>query len=355
MPVTEEQLIQLMKSKGITDEQINQGRAMKMARQAIPQQPQQNKPQSVNDMIRGINPVLGDAVGKMAGTVQQLAGVNNTATTDPYQKALLEEQAKAQFREPEYVVSYDQSGQPVFTKAPGNIKNAPFYSTQQGGQYYQARTGQAESQGEQAKTETDIMNQVKDKLSSEGGQGITPGTTVQAGPYNIPLNPKLSEAEQGVIGGVQSMEPMIGEIQKSLESGVLESSFGDVGRTVNQLLADRQSALFTANNPKLQQLQSQLNTLKKTIPFTEGGKQLTETEKAMVMALLNISGKPNPQIMNDINQAMQILRAKEKLALGGRNAALQGTQQPQQAGQVNAGGFDVSKMSDEELAKMAGG
>lgn len=224
-----------------------------------------------------------------------------------------------------------------------NARRGPFWASDPGQAYYQARTGQASAQGQQAQTETDIMNQVKDQLGNgqTGPSNITPGTTVQAGPYNIPLNPKLTESEQGVIGGVQSMEPMIGEISESLKQDkALDTPFGDFGRTFQQMRADRQSALFTSTNPKLQQLQSKLNTLKKTIPFTEGGKQLTETEKSMVMALLNISGKPDTQIMTDINQAMGILRAKEKLALGGRNAAIESKVQPSQVG-----GYDPDKES----------
>lgn len=258
--------------------------------------------------------------------------------------AMMMENYKSQLanenKTPEYVVSYDESGSPVFTQAPGRVKNAPFYASGLGERFYGSKIGQAEAMGSQAKTETELMDMVKEEvqkaMSGQGGQGVPPGTTVQAGPINYPVNPKLTESEQGVIGGVRGMEPIIGEIKKSLESGILDSGMGDLGRTFNQLRADRQSALFTATNPKLQQLQSQLNTLKKTIPFTEGGKQLTSTEKAMVMALLNISGKSNVQIKNDINQAMQILRAKEQLALGGRNVAMQGQlqTQPTQSGQA---------------------
>src|SRR3990167_2596878 len=284
-------------------------------------------------------------VGKAGDAFTILGGGQPRDMGDDYSKLYAQEAIKKQFEEPSYVVSYDKEGNPVFTKAPGNIKNAPFYASPAGGQYYQARTGQAEAQGTQAKTETEMINtvlpQIRQSMSGQGGD-ITPGTTVQAGPFNVPLNPKLTESEQGVIGGVQAMEPKIAEIEQSLNSGILETpNLGDVGRTINQLRADRQSALFTATNPKLQQLQSELNTLKKTIPFTEGGKQLTETEKSMVLALLNISGKNNGQIMLDINRAMQILRAKEQLALGGRNVALEGTSN------VRTGGNDLDAINAE--------
>lgn len=98
MPVTEEQLIALMKQKGITDEQIAQGRAMRTAKKF---QPQQQQGQGVGDILNRINPTVGNAVGKMAGTWQQLAGVNPQANeADDYSKLYAQEAIKSQFENP---------------------------------------------------------------------------------------------------------------------------------------------------------------------------------------------------------------------------------------------------------------
>jgi len=103
MPVSEEQMIALMKSKGISDEQISQGRAIKQARsitqpqQQFAQQPQaapQGQPQSINEMLRRINPVMGDAVGKMAGAIQQVGGVTPKTSSDDLATFMAKEQYK---------------------------------------------------------------------------------------------------------------------------------------------------------------------------------------------------------------------------------------------------------------------
>ena len=76
----------------------------------------------------------------------------------------------------------------------------------------------------------------------------------------------------------------------------------------------------------------------------------------MVLALLNISGKSNDQIMNDLNQAMGILRAKERLALGGANAARQGqVQTAPVTTSEQQDPNDFSQMSDDELRAIASG
>jgi len=106
----------------------------------------------------------------------------------------------------------------------------------------------------------------------------------------------------------------------------------------------------------LQSFQSDLNNLKRLIPFTDGGKQLTPFEAKRVFALLNTMGKNDVQIGNDIQAAVSIVMAKGGLAIGGRNSAIQGIQQPQQNQAPTTGGtgnpFDG--VSDDELRKMAG-
>lgn len=97
MPVTEEQLIALMKEKGITDEQIAQGRAMRTARSFQSKQ----QPSGVGDLINKFTPNLKDSLGKVASTWQQLAGVNPQANeSDDYSKLYAQEAIKKQFESP---------------------------------------------------------------------------------------------------------------------------------------------------------------------------------------------------------------------------------------------------------------
>jgi len=60
--------------------------------------------------------------------------------------------------------------------------------------------------------------------------------------------------------------------------------------------------------------------LKAQLPFSAGGKQLTDTEKELVFRGLNMTGKSDDSILRGLNQAMAILREKENLALHGLQA-----------------------------------
>lgn len=313
---------------------------------------QSNFGQSQDNQNRGLGRSVGDILMRIGGGKPDYSNLLD----QQYKQAQID---SLKNRQNNLTPIIDESGNITgYQQAPfGNIKFAPVgYSPA-----YQDRAVAAaeasragvplkEAQTQNAQQAGQLVSQA---MSGQANQpsNIPPGTTVTSGGITIPLNPKLTESEQGVIGGVQGMEPMISQIEQSLNSGILESPLGDFGRTLNQLMADRQSALFTAANPRLQDLQSQLNALKKTIPFTEGGKQLTTTEKAMVMALLNISGKPNDRIMKDLNQAMQILRAKEQLAIGGRNAALQSNSHTQ----VNSSNHQIVTGADGKQYRIVGG
>lgn len=342
MPFSEQELIQLIKSKGGTDQQIQQAQAMRQTNGIVPQQKQ--GPQSINDMLRGINPVLGDAVGKMAGAMTQMGGA--TPPTD-YSKIFATEQAKAQFRDKDYVVSYDENGQPVFNQAPGNVKNAPFYSTPQGGQYYGEKTRQAGSQADQANAETGLMNQVmpavQEAMAGNKGQ-LPPGASVSAGPVTFQPNPRLTDTEQAAVAGSQALEPVVQKILSEIQGGIFGQG-DDVERTARQGIVDSGNSMLSSQDTKLQSFQSDINNLKRLIPFTDGGKQLTPFEAKRVFALLNTTGKNDQQIYKDIQAAVSIVMAKGGLAIGGRNAAIQGISQPTQQQKFKS----PSEMTDEEI------
>lgn len=209
-----------------------------------------------------------------------------------------------------------------------NAERGPFWASQPGQAYYDARTSQAKSQGEQAATETGLMKDFQDKVQSGGA--IPPGTTQQAGPYNIPLNPVLTDTAQGAIAGADKFEPLVARVKELVGGGALNNG---KSRTYTQFLAEGGGSpirrLLTKDDSILEELASARQELFK-LAFTEGGKTLSPTELPIVKAGLDFFGKGDAQIISDFEKAMAILRSKKQLALGGRNAALGGGQQTQQ-------------------------
>lgn len=208
-----------------------------------------------------------------------------------------------------------------------NARRGPFWASQPGQEYYDARTGQARAQGEQATTETDLMNQVKDKIGSGNGADITPGTTMQAGPYNIPLNPKLDTDQASAISSAQTFGPQMDKIAEMVRGGIFNSArpglLGKIERTTRQAGVDSGIPMLTAADPQLQEVQGYLNSVRR-YAFGEGGKNLTGTEKEIVYRLLDTTGKNDEQIISDHKKAMETINSKANIALGGRNAAMVG-------------------------------
>lgn len=223
----------------------------------------------------------------------------------------------------------------------------PFWASGPGQAYYDSKTDQARALGEQAQTETDIMNDVKNKLGSGGSGGITPGTTMQAGPYNIPLNPKLDTDQASAVSSAQTFGPQMDKIASMVRGGIFNSNrpgiLGNIERTSRQFGVDSGIPMLTSADPQLQEVQGYLNSVRR-YAFGEGGKNLTGTEKEIVYRLLDTTGKNDEQIISDHKKAMQTIESKASMALGGRNAAIAGVQQP----------IDLSSMSDDELKKIAG-
>jgi hypothetical protein len=198
---------------------------------------------------------------------------------------------------------------------------------------------------------TATQNLLQGALNGQGGN-LPPGSRVTSGGVSIPLNQKLTESEQGTIAGVKALDPVVKNIEGIVDSGVLESKYGDVGRTVEQALVDSNIPLLVSKSKGLSELQSALAELRKTLPFTEGGKQLTETEKTEVFSLIKITGKDNNRIKSDVNKAMNILREKEKLALGGGNVA---QSQQQNASNKSTQVTEFNSLEEAESANLPSG
>lgn len=175
--------------------------------------------------------------------------------------------------------------------------------------------------------------QMFQNMSSNGGVPV--GTTMRQGRFTIPVNPKLTGEEQSAVSTLETFKPQKEEIVNQVNQGALDSPLGNAGRTVRQFRADSSKPIMTAGDPKLQALQSNINSIRR-YAFGEGGKNLTGTEKGIIDSLLNITGKSNEQIGADYDKALSILENKNKLVLGGANASRGGANLPRSAPVFNS-------------------
>lgn len=165
-----------------------------------------------------------------------------------------------------------------------------------------------------------IANLLKGQLGGEGGSNIPVGSSARVGGMYIPLNPRLTDTEQAAIAGSQSLEPVVSSIIENIQGGIFGKN--PLKRTARQSIIDSDNTMLSSQDAKLQSFQQDLANLKRLIPFTDGGKQLTPFEAKRVFALLNTVGKNDAQASKDINRAVDIVMRKGGLAIGGRNAAV---------------------------------
>lgn len=200
----------------------------------------------------------------------------------------------------------------------------PFWMSEIGKNYYSANTSRAKAQARQASAESSLMEEVipeVEKALSKRGSSIPPGTSISAGPINMPINQKLTGDEASSIAASEVFTPLAESMKDLTESGIFKSKFGNIGRTYRQFASSQPNALLTSYDEKLQEMQGKYNSIKRYV-FGEGGKNLTQYEAQVVMALINSTGKSDKQYMNDLDEATKIIESKARLALGGANSAL---------------------------------
>ena len=303
--------------------------------QATTTQPQAKNAQDLINQL--MQPTPKSLSGNVGDFLTRLGGGKPEDTSgSAFQKAYLGQYAKSMFDKPEYLATYDpETGNPIYHQTPGRIKNQPFYATQQGSQLYGEKSRQASAQADQAIAETGLMNQVfpavQDAMAGNKGQ-LPPGASISAGPVTFQPNPRLTDTEQAAVAGSTAIEPVVERILSNVRGGIFGQG-NDIERTARQGIVDSGNAMLSSRDERLQAFQSDMNNLKRLIPFTDGGKQLTPFEAKRVFALLNTTGKNDQQIEKDITAAVSIVMAKGGLALGGRNAAI-GLQTGQQQSQV---------------------
>lgn len=154
---------------------------------------------------------------------------------------------------------------------------------------------------------------------------MPPGTSAYTDRYGnvrvrVTPNPFPTEWQANAISGENKFGPLVSDIQNLIDGGALSGGFKD------QYLAEHGdnwlARMMTKDNSPLEQLASKRAEVVKYM-FSEGGKTLSPTEKAIVEAGLTFTGKGNEQIKNDFQEAISILGRKGLLATGGKMAASQ--------------------------------
>ena len=328
------------------------------ARQQKTAQPQQNDVMSMVNRLApkpSIRTNIADAMSVLGGGKPI---VNSTDTLDRMHKAA---QIEALTNKQNTLIPImDASGNITgYQHAPtGNIKFAPsgYSESSQDKNRATAEAARAgiplkEQQAESFRLGNNMMQGFLDnQQGGVGGEGgVTPGTVAKVGNLTFPLNPKLTEVEQGSVSGAEKFEPLVQQVQDLIGTGILDSG---KSREYTQFLAEGGGSplrrMMTEDNSPLEKLASARQELIK-YAFSEGGKTLSPTELPIVKAGLDFMGKSDDQIIHDFGEAVRILKSKRNLALGGRNAALNGQQTTQ------IGTNDLSQLSDEELQAIAGG
>lgn len=225
-----------------------------------------------------------------------------------------------------------------------------------------APTKMEEAEIGKQEAEASLKQNTADLLKNGGFSALPPGTTITDGKISMPVNPRLTDTEQAAVSGFEKFEPIVQNIERLINEGVLDSG---KNRAFTQLLADSGSnplsRFAVKDDSPLEELSSGLAELKKYV-FSEGGKALTEHESKIVNTGLTLSGKGNAQAIKDLKEAISILRKKSELAIGGSAAAKFKNNSPgaNAVRELNKSGIinqnqqfnnPFDKMSDEEIAQ----
>ena len=155
-------------------------------------------------------------------------------------------------------------------------------------------------------------------IKSQFGGNVPRGSKITRGGTTIDLNPRPNAAEIGDIASQSILEPHFKNLTRLIDEGTVGRN--PIERTIRGLQVDSGQPILAGNDERLKQLQSELNILKSKLPFDAGGKQLTGVEKELVFKLLNITGKDDATIKYQLNFAMDMIRKRAELSMGGLNA-----------------------------------
>lgn len=198
-------------------------------------------------------------------------------------KAVVGEVIKKQFDDPNYVVSYDQEGKPVFTRAPGNIKNAPFYSTPTGGNYYGSKTeeskagakvlnnflGQEQTGMQPQNTQNGNNNFITPEATIRGVKVVNPQQTIEAQKLEK-RGQMIPTAQTDVLGDIQSTIDQVSSLKDRAATGNFKTGPMSVRFTPNDIPFGRRYAA-QVSSPEESQFASDLTAVGATYAKAESG------------------------------------------------------------------------------------
>jgi hypothetical protein len=192
--------------------------------------------------------------------------------------------------------------------------------------YNQARAEDLRTQNDPAK-QRELMDAKLGALKGMSGGNLPPGASLamkmgDAGTLTYPLNQNITGPEADSVSAAGNMLKVMPDINKSIDSGLFGK--GSMERTLRQGLIESDNAIATSGDVKLGNFRSLYNVIRRASLFDEAGKALTGTEKSEQLRLLQLTGKTDSQIKNDLQILVDKNKNKMELILGGGNAARSG-------------------------------
>lgn len=319
----------------------------------------QGQPQDIAGLLTKINPILGNTVrGAAQGAAKAFGGISPESDLETqYKQAQIQALQKKGTGGGGYFYMDSEGNVHSVVGAPAGAKPLPAGTTPAGQEQKVAQTNVSkekvpliQAQTETANTGNKIMNQYLDgdptDQNSGGVKNLPPGTTIDAGPMKIPLNPALTEGEASRVSALPTMNKLTGEIKQIVSSPDYMKG-NSIQHAIRGMGVDNtKMPWLTFGDKNASNLQSKLANLKTTF-FSEGGKNLTKNEIDILSPLLDISGKTPQRIVQDYDTFMgkynEFLKAKQGGLMGYKSGA------------PAAGVTDYSQMSDEDLHKIAAG
>ena len=180
---------------------------------------------------------------------------------------------------------------------------------------------------EEEKRKTEIAKQeqglsqtsaILKQFGMEGGTNLPPGTTVKAGNFTIPLNPKLTQEQGASVAAAKEVEDDVNSFKT-----LLTKHKGEAGSIAKLTLP---YALVGGDTEEMKRITDQLRA---RIPFAKGGKQLTPFEAKTLFQLLPQPGQSETTINKNLDKFVSEFNKMSEIAIKGTA----GTGQNQTLGQ----------------------
>lgn len=144
-------------------------------------------------------------------------------------------------------------------------------------------------------TEAEQLQQIQGMVGGQGGGMVPQGTTVRVGNFNVPLNPPQTPERANTISALETMGSLLSDMENLLTKAPARVASGNIP-VVNWF--DRQAnAIFRLYD--------------KTAAIAAGGKQLTQTELALIASNRpTVADAMDPQAMQyKMNKLKEVLVA----------------------------------------------